>query len=52
MIGRKDPGAAFHGTDTKPFYTVVIGGNKSNEWGFYPEPGEFVHHKDFLNADQ
>lgn len=38
--------------DPKPFYTIVIGGNKSNEWGFYPEPGEFVHHKDFLNVDQ
>lgn len=35
--------------DPKPFYTIVIGGNKSNEWGFYPEPGKFVHHKDFLN---
>lgn len=32
-----------------PFYTIVIGANKSNEWGFYPEPGVFVHHKDFLN---
>lgn len=35
--------------DPKPFYTIVIGANKTNEWGFYPEPGVFVHHKDFLN---
>lgn len=36
--------------NSKPFYTVVIGGNKSNEWGFYPSPGVFIHHKDFLNG--
>lgn len=33
----------------KPFYTIVLGGYKGNEWGFWPEPGKFVHHKVFLN---
>lgn len=36
----------------RPFYTIVLGANKSNEWGFFPEPGQFVHHKEFLNVDQ
>lgn len=38
--------------DPRPFYTIVLGGFKGSEWGFYPEPGKFVHHKEFLNVDQ
>lgn len=32
----------------KPFYTLVLTGNKSNEWGFYPEPDHFIHHRSYL----
>lgn len=33
--------------DTRPFWTFVISGPKSNEWGFYPEPGIFVNHRNY-----
>ena len=47
--GRFDAYAGINQPDPRPFYTIVIGGLKSNEWGFYPSPGVFIHHKDFLN---
>jgi hypothetical protein len=28
---------------TKPFYTIVLTGPMRSAWGFYPEPGKFVH---------
>lgn len=40
VIGRADG-------STKPFWTFVISGYASNEWGFWRTPTEFVHHKEW-----
>lgn len=31
----------------KPFYTLVITGDRTNKWGFYPRPGEFIYWRDY-----
>lgn len=39
VIGRRDR------NDLRPFWTLVISGGNTNDWGFWPEPGVFVPYK-------
>ncbi len=36
----------------EPFWTIVIMGHKSNDWGFYPKPGKFVHWRDYKPGER
>ena len=33
--------------DMSPFWTFVITGPKTDDWGFYPKPGQFVYWRDY-----
>jgi hypothetical protein len=33
--------------DLRPFWTIVLTGPKTDEWGFYPMPGKFVHWRSY-----
>ena len=35
------------GATKKTFWTLVIAGYRDNEWGFYPEPGVFIHWRNY-----
>jgi len=47
-VVERDIGFDYWKPDRRPFYTLVISGNKSNNWGFYPEPGKFTPWRDFM----
>lgn len=40
VIGRE-------GCIDKPFYTLVLSGERTNAWGFYPRPDEFIPWRDY-----
>lgn len=40
-------GIVLHEIVRKPFWTLVITGNKTNAWGFYPKPGVFIPWREY-----